>query len=554
MATVRDEQDSELTSGSLLTGVGLAEVLPSLVGLDRTGRVSAAQDEAPALEVWIARGRVVDAGWGRLRALSALEMGAVFLPRASFVFSAGLQSQTRTFDLSPTDLAARLAEVAREGAAVTGLIPGPRAVPTRVEPPRQRPPREPEAVRLLDAIDGRRSVAELVEGRQPLVVLRGLASLVEQGAISFQAVPTSPAAAPAVVAAASPRPVETPAYAAVSEEVGSGTAPDSPAPDATPPSHGGLGALRGRPVSLVIVGVTLLVLAFAIVDSLQTLTPEAPLPAVVRPVATTAPTLAAVPAAAPTVAPQPTVAPTVAPQPTAAPTLAAVPAAAPTVAPQPTAAPTLAPAPAEAPTVAPQATVAPTVAAQASVATSRTLLDEGFSTGAPGWPNAATTSAWWDSLGYHLEPRLAGQHVAIVAPGNPPPADIEVTGLFHKSGGPNGGGYGLILRAQGPLDGNNQGGRYYVFEVGDRGEVGAWRRDDDRWVDLVPWTKSPAVFAGGASNRLDVRATGSQFTFSVNDNPVAQVTDDTLAAGAVGVFAGGDGNQVQVERFTVTGL
>src|SRR5438874_5345251 len=263
MATVRDEQDSELTSGSLLTGVGLAEVLPYLVGLDRTGRVSAAQDEAPALEVWIARGRVVDARWGRLRALSALEMGAVFLPRASFVFSDGLQSQIRTFDLSPTDLAARLAEVAREGAAVTGSIPGPQAVPTRVEPPRQRPPREPESVRLLDAIDGRRSVAELVEGRQPLVVLRGLASLVEQGAISFQAVPTSPA-----------------------------VAPDSPAPDATPPSHGGLGALRGRPVSLVIVGVTLLVLAFAIVDSLQTLTPEAPLPAVVRPVATTAPTLA----------------------------------------------------------------------------------------------------------------------------------------------------------------------------------------------------------------------------------------------------------------------
>src|SRR5438874_4941159 len=523
MATVRDEQDSELTSGSLLTGVGLAEVLPYLVGLDRTGRVSAAQDEAPALEVWIARGRVVDAGWGRLRALSALETGAVFLPRASFVFSDGLQSQTRTFDLSPTDLAARLAEVAREGAAVTGSIPGPQAVPTRVEPPRQRPPREPESVRLLDAIDGRRSVAELVEGRQPLVVLRGLASLVEQGAISFQAVPTSPA-----------------------------VAPDSP--EATPPSHGGLGALRGRPVSLVIVGVTLLVLAFAIVDSLQTLTPEAPLPAAVRPVATTAPRLAAAPAAAPTVAPQPTVAPTVTPQPTAAPTLAPAPVAAPTVAPQATVAPTVAPAPAEAPTVAPQATVAPTVAAQASVATSRTLLDEGFSTGAPGWPNAATTSAWWDSLGYHLEPRLAGQHVAIVAPGNPPPANIEVTGLFHKSGGPNGGGYGLILRAQGPLDGNNQGGRYYVFEVGDRGEVGAWRRDNDRWVDLVPWTKSAAVFAGGAANRFDVRATGSQFTFSVHDIPVAQVTDDTLAACAIGVFAGVHGTHVQVDRFTVTGL
>src|SRR5947209_10355379 len=172
MASVRDEQPSPLTGHPSSTGVGLAEVLPSLVGLDRTGRLSAAQDDAPALEVWVARGRVVDAAWGRLRALSALEMSAVFLPHASFVFSDGLQSQTRTFNLAPLDLAARLAEVAREGAALARSIPGPQAVPARVEPPRQRPTREPEAVRLLEMIDGRRSVAELVEGRQPLVVLR----------------------------------------------------------------------------------------------------------------------------------------------------------------------------------------------------------------------------------------------------------------------------------------------------------------------------------------------------------------------------------------------
>jgi hypothetical protein len=70
-------------------------------------------------------------------------------------------------------------------------------------------------------------------------------------------------------------------------------------------------------------------------------------------------------------------------------------------------------------------------------------------------------------------------------------------------------------------------------------------------VDLLPWTHSDAVLPGGASNRLDVRATGSQFAFSVNDLPVAQLSDDRLATGAVGVFAGGDGNQVTLERFTV---
>jgi hypothetical protein len=321
----------------------------------------------------------------------------------------------------------------------------------------------------------------------------------------------------------------------------------------------------GRPISLLIVGVVLLVFAFAIVDSLQTLTPETPLPAAGRPAATvaSAPTQ---PAAAPTAVQVATAAPTLAPQATTVPVVAQPATVAPTPVAQATTVPVVAEPATVAPTVAPQATPVPTfaqpVATPPAAATSapvavsaapRTLLDEGFTTGAPGWPNAATSSAWWDSLGYHMEPRLAGQHVAIVAPGGAAFGDVAVTGLFHKSGGPAGGGYGLILRAQGgPLNGTNQGGRYYVFEVGDRGEVGAWRREEDRWVDLLPWTRSDAAFPGGASNRLDVRATGSQFAFNVNDTPVAQLTDDSLPTGAVGVFTGGDGNQVVLERFTVT--
>jgi hypothetical protein len=659
---VPDDPRSQVKSPASSTGVGLADVLPFLVGLDRTGRLSSVQDNAPPLEAFIERGRVVDAAWGRLRALGALEMGAVFLPHASFVFSEGLKSPTHTFELGPMDVAARLNEVAREGVALARSIPGPEAVPTKLEGSRQRPVRDPEAVRLLDQIDGRRSVAELVEGRQPLVVLRGLASLVEHGAIGFQpgrvasapaeTAPPSPApraaepapenpappkpaepapqrsaAEPASTAAAPPRaaepapprpapppageavrpaataplrgaegrppemtrPISRPGADGAGGGVGTppapaaaagGLAPAAKPPDAAPvePSNaaaaterppssategrrGLLGGRRSRPVSLLIIGVVLLVFAFAVVDSLQTLTPEAPLPAAGRPAATvaSAPTQ---PAAAPAPAQQATAAPTTAPQPTPPP--AAQPATvAPTSAPQPTPAPALTQPAASAPNLPPprEATAAPTSAQQATAVPSApvaastgtgTLLDEGFTAGAPGWPNAATSSAWWDSLGYHLEPRASGQHVAIVAPGGAAYGDVEVAGLFHKSGGPAGGGYGLILRAQSQLDGTSQGGRYYVFELGDRGEVGAWRREEDRWVDLLPWTQSTAVFPGNASNRLDVRATGSQFAFKVNDISVAQVTDDSLTTGGVGVFAGGDGNQVVLERFTVT--
>lgn len=208
------------------------------------------------------------------------------------------------------------------------------------------------------------------------------------------------------------------------------------------------------------------------------------------------------------------------------------------------------------------AAVAPSPAAgqlQASapspVAGQRALLDETFATRPLGWPNDPASTAWLDTRGFHLEPRVASQHVATVAPVGATLTDVSVTGLFRKLGGPVGGGYGLILRAQGgPLDGINQGGRYYVFEIGDRGEIGAWRREEDHWVDLVPWTSSSAVIPGASENRLVVAATGSRFTFSVNDTQVAQVTDATLTSGAVGVYTGGDGNQVLLERFTVAGL
>ena len=720
---MRDDPRLQLNNPALSTGVRLTEVLPFLVGLDGTGRLSSVQDDLPPLEVFLDRGRVVDATWGRLRALSALEMGAVFVPHARFLFSAGVQSQTRSFDLGPMDVAARLNQVAREGVALARWIPGPEAVPTRLEAPRQKPVRDREALRLLDQIDGQRSVAELVGARQPLVVLRGLASLVEHGLVGFEpspeaapsSEPTPPNSAASVPAGArAPSPAEgrspsaaapLPSAAAASPSADGQPPPEmarplvpmpradvvsagaaaaaSPAasdrglasrapaevpndaaaldgqpPAASEPQRGRLGAMpRRRPIALVVVAAVLVVFAVAVTDRFQTLTPETPSPAAGGPVATPAsapaqpppaPTQAQVPTPAPTLAPQATTAPAVAqpapplptvlplettlptsaqptvapatalqaaaPRATTAPVVAQPATAPPTVAPQVTTAPatvapqaapavaqpatagpqataalavaqpatvapqattglavaqpanvapqaTVAPAVAQPATAGPQATVAPAVAQPATVAPQatavvstdpRTLLDEGFTTAAPGWPNEPTSSAWWDSLGYHLEPRAAGQHVAIVAPGAAALGDVAVTGLFHKSGGPAGGGYGLILRARdGSLNGTSQGGRYYVFEVGDRGEVGAWRREEDRWVDLLPWTHSEAVLPGGASNRLDVRATGSQFAFSVNDTPVAQLTDDSLPTGAVGVFAGGDGNQVVLERFTV---
>ena len=48
-----------------------------------------------------------------------------------------------------------------------------------------------------------------------------------------------------------------------------------------------------------------------------------------------------------------------------------------------------------------------------------------------------------------------------------------------------------------------------------------------------------------------VRALGVQMTFNVNGMQVAVVEDDTLASGGVGIFVGGDYNEVALDHFSV---
>ena len=182
-----------------------------------------------------------------------------------------------------------------------------------------------------------------------------------------------------------------------------------------------------------------------------------------------------------------------------------------------------------------------------------TVLEEDFTNNQRRWPNNPLATAWITDGVYHLYARQPGQFVAIGAPLTDSLRDIVVTATFRKAGGPLGGGYGVIVRDQGPgpRDGVNQGGRYYVLEARDRGEVGIWRREEDHWVDLLPWTPSEVVRPGGAANELLVQAVGSQLIFWVNGTEVAKVEDSVLPEGGVGIFVGGDFNEVLLERFIV---
>jgi hypothetical protein len=173
-----------------------------------------------------------------------------------------------------------------------------------------------------------------------------------------------------------------------------------------------------------------------------------------------------------------------------------------------------------------------------------------------GWANDRNGTAWFEEGTYRLSARLPGAFVAIRAPIASKMSDVMVSATFRKIGGPPGGGFGLIVRDQrtGAGDGIDQRGRFYVLEVGDLGEIGVWRRDDDHWTDLVAWTPSSAVKPGNAMNEVSVRAIGARLTLHMNGVQVAEVEDAILAEGAVGMFAGGDLNVVAVSDFRVDAL
>jgi hypothetical protein len=86
------------------------------------------------------------------------------------------------------------------------------------------------------------------------------------------------------------------------------------------------------------------------------------------------------------------------------------------------------------------------------------------------------------------------------------------------------------------MDGDSH---FYAFSVSGDGYVRASRYDDGRWEVLGPdWVAHEAVNQGAATNTLTVEARGAELTFWVNDEQVLQVTDDALARGEIGLYAG----------------
>jgi hypothetical protein len=187
----------------------------------------------------------------------------------------------------------------------------------------------------------------------------------------------------------------------------------------------------------------------------------------------------------------------------------------------------------------------------------RVLFAERFVAPLPGWPNNPDGIAWFQSGGYRLASRNAGSFVALAAPLPAPEGDVIISARFRKTAGPPGGGYGLVVRDQGSstLDGQNQYGRFLVLEINDQGDIGIWQREQSRWLEVVPWTRSDAVRTGTQPNELAVKTEGPALQFIVNGSQVADLRYHGLPNdGGVGIFVGGNLNEVALEWLRIEHL
>jgi hypothetical protein len=186
------------------------------------------------------------------------------------------------------------------------------------------------------------------------------------------------------------------------------------------------------------------------------------------------------------------------------------------------------------------------------------LFAERFVTPLLEWPNDPHATAWFEDGAYRLFAREPGRFVAVGVPLPEQLGDGAISAQFHKVGGPSGGGYGFIIRDQGRTsdrDSRSQAGRYIVLEVGDKGEVGVWQRNETRWVDIVSWHHADAVRPGDEPNLLVVYTRGPAIRFEVNGEVVADVAFDGLPTrGGVGIFVGGDLNEAALEWLRIEAL
>jgi hypothetical protein len=186
--------------GGLLRWVDLREVLRLLATLGRTGHLVIAKG------VWsgsllLDQGCVVGSHFGSERGLSALEAIVLTLLDGEFSFAPAPPPEECNLTLGEEELFDVLARLIAERDALSAVIPSPAAV-ARVTDRYGRGEQvvlDDSAIHTLLAIDGRRRVEQIADGRGLAQTMRELARFAEAGLVCIDSPPAK--AEPAVRAA-----------------------------------------------------------------------------------------------------------------------------------------------------------------------------------------------------------------------------------------------------------------------------------------------------------------------------------------------------------------
>lgn len=165
----------------------------------------------------------------------------------------------------------------------------------------------------------------------------------------------------------------------------------------------------------------------------------------------------------------------------------------------------------------------------------RLLYQDDFRDPASGWDawdNGGTSGKYVDGgyrLAVNLENYMAWSH----------PADTKELGDFaievdaRQVEGSLDSTFGPIVRVQ------TEEEQYYWFQISGDGYYSVELKEEGEWVLLHEWEASSAINQGlDATNRIRVICYGDGFGFYVNGTHLADVIDDTLRAGIIGLATG----------------